>query len=340
MAGTGASSAKLPAEPELLWEYKADDAFEATPVSVGGVAYIADAGGAVHAIRVADGQQVWTKAFDDAIFISSAAVEGDKLIVADIDGLVRCLSTKDGAELWQADADAEVNAGPTIYQGAALVTTEAGALLAFHLASGEKQWEFSIDAPLRCSPTVAEGRILLAGCDAKLHAIDASTHKETGSVDIGSQTGNSAASLGGRAYFGTEGGAFYAMDAKDQLAEAWQFNNPSRASGIRTAAAVAENAVVYATQAKEVFALNPADGQPLWDVPTRSRVEASPVIVGDRVVVATSRGRLLLLDLATGDESWQYNAGGSFIAPAAVVGNKLLIANDDGVVYCFGAKSP
>ncbi|TWT33617.1 Outer membrane protein assembly factor BamB precursor [Posidoniimonas corsicana] len=337
-AGAGVAATKLPAEPELLWEFKAGNALEVTPVTAGGVAYLGDAGGTFYAVKLADGSKLWSQEFEDAIFIAAAAVEGERVVVADLDGIVRCLSTKDGGELWTADAENEVNAGPTIAGGLALVTTEGGLLVAFDMESGEERWRFTIDAPLRCSPTIAEGRILLAGCDAKLHAIDASTGKEVSSVDIGSQTGNSAAASGGRSFFGTEGGAFLAVNAKGRLAEAWQFNNPRRASGIRTAAAASEQAIVFANEAKTVFALNPATGEPLWETPTRSRVEASPIIVGDRVVIGTSRGRLLLLDLANGEETWQYNAGGKFLSGAAAVDGRLLITNDDGRLYCFGKK--
>jgi outer membrane protein assembly factor BamB len=351
-AGTAVAQSAVSDTPEVLWTYnpkddgKADEtAFEVTPVVAGGVVYLGDADGGFHAVRLKDGQKVWSVKFEDAGFVSAAAVRGEQLVVGDYNGKVRCLSTKDGAELWNYDAETEVYAGPTFHGDDVLVTTEGGVLVAINLQTGKEHWRFVIEAPLRCSPTIVEGRILLAGCDARLHAIDAASGKQVDSVEIGAATGNTAASRDGRAFFGNESGAFLAVDApapdaQDKLKIAWTFNDPRRGQGIRTTAAVGPTAVVFASQTKAVYALDPANGKELWPAParTRSRVEASPVIAGGRVILATSRGRLLLLDLADGKEVWDYEVGGAFLAAPAVVDGKLLIANDDGTLYCFGNK--
>jgi outer membrane protein assembly factor BamB len=44
------------------------------------------------------------------------------------------------------------------------------------------------------------------------------------------------------------------------------------------------------------------------------------------------------LGLADGKERWKYEAGGGFTSSPAVADGKLVIANDDGTIYCFGAK--
>ena len=62
------------------------------------------------------------------------------------------------------------------------------------------------------------------------------------------------------------------------------------------------------------------------------------MIVGDRVFVGTGDGRVVALRLTTGDKLWEYEAGGGFTGSPAVSGERLIIANDDGTLYCFGAK--
>ncbi|MEM9186528.1 MAG: PQQ-binding-like beta-propeller repeat protein [Planctomycetota bacterium] len=346
-ASTGVAKSPLPDTPVLLWKYAvAGSAFEATPVVSGGIVYLGDADGTLHAVRLADGKPAWTRAFEETSFASAGAVRGDRLFLGDAFGDVRCVATSDGAEVWRFRTDSEVYAGPTFYKGTLLVTTEAGRLFALDTATGAERWRFQIEAPLRCSPTVVGGHTLLAGCDEKLHAIDLLTGREAGAVGIGGPTGSTAAVAGGRAYFGSESGLFFAVDATAAtgMRVEWKYQDPRRAQGIRTAAAIGEKLLVYGSNGKALYALNRASGEPAWVKPVRSRVESSPVIApgtngAGRVVAATTRGRLLLLNLADGEEVWRYDAGGRFVGSPAVADGRLLIGNTDGTLYCFGPTS-
>ena len=102
---------------------------------------------------------------------------------------------------------------------------------------------------------------------------------------------------------------------------------------------VDEQVVVYGSQGKAIYGLDPANGEEKWKLPTRSRVESSPVIAGNRVVAATAAGKIYLLDAATGEVKWEYDAGGSFTASPAVVDGRIILGNTDGTLYCFGAKN-
>ena len=339
---TGVANSALPGEPELLWKYTAEaSAFEAAPVVVDGVAYLGDADGAFHAVRVSDGISVWTKRFEETGFLTPAAIRGDRVFVCDYDGLLHCLSKQDGSEHWSFATNSEVFTGPIVTSDLLLITTESGSLHALDSVTGEERWAYTIEAPLRCGPTVVSGHVMLAGCDGKLHTVSASTGKEAGSAPIGGPTGNTAAARDGVAYFGTEQGEFFAIDANDPNTPMvkWTYRDPRRGQSIRTSAAVTNNVIVYANQAKTVYCLSPEQGEPLWNAPQRARVEASPLIAGDRAVIVTSRGRLMLLDLADGETTWDYDAGGSFLASPIVVQGRLLVANTDGVLYCFGDDS-
>lgn len=344
---TGATEVSLSDEPKLLWTYKSEgSSFEATPVIAAGVAYLGDADGTMHAVRLADGSRVWTTKIEETFLLSPGAIGGTAVYVPDADGRVHCLSITDGVEQWTFDAGSEVYGGPLIFSkktldDVVLIPTEAGKLYAIDAESGESRWTFEIEAPLRCTPTVVAGHALLGGCDGKLHAVDIATGEATGSCEIGDPTGNTAAVMNGVAYFGTEGGTFYAIDAGDPAKPTvkWKQRDPKRGQGIRTSAAVTKTAVVYANQAKTLYALDPASGDELWTQRTRSGIEASPLILaGGRVLVLTSRGRVRLLDLKDGDEVWSYEAGGEFLASPAAAGGRVLIANTDGDLLCFGKE--
>lgn len=355
---TGVANTTLPAEPELLWKFNAKEttgtasSYEATPVVFEGIIYIGDAEGAFRAIRLSDGELIWQQAFEDTGFVSPAAIHGESLYVVDFNGVILALNRTDGGEQWRLDSKNEAFAGPIVYEGKLLITTESGTCKALDTETGDLLWEFAIDAPLRCAATVVEGHAMLAGCDSKLHAIDLNTGKEVGSVELGSQTGCTAAMRKSHAYFGTEEGSFLAIDTdiKTKTAQsatedkikpsvAWSYRDDRRGQGIRTAAAVTDKQVVYASQGKAIYCLDRTDGNLLWQATTRSRLEASPIVVGNQVVVCTSRGRIQLLELEVGEKSWEYDAGGSFLASPVAVDGKLVVANTDGTLSCFGTPS-
>ncbi len=201
---------------------------------------------------------------------------------------------------------------------------------------------FTSRRPLRCTPTISGGRAAVAGCDSLLHVISVADGKETATVEIDAPTGATPAMRDERVYFGTEGGAFYAIDVPlaggKKPAVAWTYRDRQRNQPIRAAAAVSDQIVVYGSQGKAIYGLDPATGQEKWKLATRARVESSPVIAGNRVVAATTAGKIYLLDAANGDVKWEHDAGGSFTASPAVVDGKIILGNSDGTLYCFGAK--
>jgi outer membrane protein assembly factor BamB len=342
--GTGVAHGSLEDAPEILWKYSAgkDAGFDATAVVAHGAIYAGDNAGTFHAIRLADGTAIWKKEFADSGFGASAAIEKGQLYVGDMNGAIYCLATADGKELWNQKLDGEVYAGPSLNGEDVLFTSEAGTLSCRNKHDGKERWQFHIEAPLRCTPTISGGRVVLAGCDSLLHLIDVADGKEIATVEIDGPTGATPAMRDERAYFGTESGTFFAVgipaDGEKKPTVAWTYRDPQRNHPIRAAAVVDKHVVVYGSQGKAIYGLDPASGQEKWKVPTRSRVESSPVIAGNRVVVATTAGKIYLLDTATGAVKWEYDAGGSFIASPAVVDGQIILGNTDGTLYCFGSR--
>jgi outer membrane protein assembly factor BamB len=344
--GTGVAKTTLSDNLDVLWTYKTQDdaGFVATAVVAGGIVYVGDSAGTFRAFQLADGRPVWKKEFDDSAFGAAAAIDKDQLFVGDLNGTVRCLALADGNERWSIKLDAEVFAGPTPHGDDVLVTSESGTLVCLDASNGKDRWPaFRIDSPLRCSPTIADGRVMLAGCDSLLHIINVADGKETASVEIDGPTGSTPAMVNERVYFGTEGGTFYAIDVPadgaKEPAVAWTYHDKRRGQPIRAAAAVTDEIIVYGSQGKAIYGLDPTTSEVKWQVSTRSRIESSPVIAGNRVVAATTAGKLYLLDVASGETKWEYDAGGGFTASPAVVDGRIIIGSTDGTLYCFGDKN-
>lgn len=94
-SASGVAEQALPDSPVVLWKHTAaGSGFDASPVVAGGVVYIGDGDGTVHAVKLADGEVVWQKTFDDSGFLAAGGIEGDRLVLGDYNGLVRCLDRK------------------------------------------------------------------------------------------------------------------------------------------------------------------------------------------------------------------------------------------------------
>lgn len=337
-AATGAVDTPVMEPLDILWTYEATDSgFETTASIVDGVVYVGDADGTFHAVKLADGEPVWTKKFEETGFVAGSAVVDGRIYCVDYNGIVRCLQTENGETIWEFNTDTSLYAAPNVYEGIVLLAADSGQLFALDAVTGEQKWEpFTIDQPLRCWPTVVAERVLIAGCDGRLHLVDVNTGKDVESIDIGGPADGMPAVIGDRVFFCTAGGVFHGMTIKP-LASLWQYGHRGQGEEIHAAAAT-EKQIVLGTHDKRMVALEPATGEEIWSVPLKSRAESSPVVAGELVLFGTVRGRLQAVQLSDGKEIWNEEVGGRFTASPALSDGRMVIGNDDGTLYCIGAK--
>ncbi len=359
LAGTGRSATLLRLPLAEAWRRDFDKtAFAAGPVIAGGAVYVGDLDGGFHALDLATGADRWTRRIDGAGFTSAAAAAPDPalpLVVGDDVGMVRGLDRATGETQWEYATEGEISGGPTILVDGGgprvLVGSQDASLSCLDQAPGKLLWKHSIADQIRCAPTVARtpagDRVFLAGCDGRLHILDAATGKEAAAIEIGGPTGTTPAVSGSRVLFGTEGGAFFAIDFLEP-AVAWRKQPAGNAQAYRSSAAVVGDLAIVGTRGRAVEAFAIADGTTRWRQPRRGAVDASPVVVtatGSEadpltpprpvVIVADAKGGVAALEAGTGELAWEFDAGGGFGSGAAVAAGRVVIASDDGTVWCF-----
>jgi outer membrane protein assembly factor BamB len=365
LAGTGRSATRLAFPLAEAWRRDfGGTAFSAVPVVADGVIYLGDLDGTFRALDLITGDTRWTRRIEEAGFPSAAAVAADPalpLVVGDDLGMVRGLDRQTGEVVWEFATEGEISGGPTVLETAAepaaLIGSQDATLTCLDIATGAKRWQHAIADQIRCSPTVARteagDRIFLAGCDGRLHVIDAASGGEVAAVEIGGPTGTTPAVSGDRVLFGTEAGAFFAIDFLAP-AVAWRRQPAAGGAAYRSSAAVAEGLAIVGTRGRAVEALAVADGERRWRHPMRGRVDASPAVVTATIggtnpappappapparsvaIVADARGEIAALDVASGEAVWEFAAGGGFGAGAAVAAGRVVLASDDGTVWCF-----
>ena len=335
---TGHAGQTLPEDLQVVWEYKADEAIETTPVVVGKRVFVSDVMGKVYAVDRGTGKEIWKVDFDTG-FLASPAVQSDHVVIGDIDGNLYNLAAATGKERWRKSTDGEIVGSAAFHGENVLTTSQSGKLHCFRLKDGAEVWTYEANDQIRCSPTIAGDRTFLGGCDGQMHVIDLKTGKSVGkSFELGGPTGSTPCVVGNRAFLPIMDGAVLAFDWKAQK-ELWQYMDEERPQEYRNSAAVTEELMVLSSQYKQVDALSISTGKLKWRHTLRRRADASPVIAGRDVWIAATDGRLIRLGLDNGtNEKWSYEIRGSFLAGPAIAGQELFIADDDGVVRCFGAK--
>ncbi|MBL8828873.1 MAG: PQQ-binding-like beta-propeller repeat protein, partial [Planctomycetaceae bacterium] len=320
-AGDGVAVGSLPDQPELLWKLKFKDAmFESTPAIVGEVIYIGGLDGPLRALKLTDGGELWQ--FKTELgFKAAAAVREGRVFIGDCDGAFVCLDAKTGEKIWGKSTDAEISAGANFYQDRVLFGSQDGSLFCCQASDGKELWKYAIENQIQCMPTVVENRVFLAGCDGNFHVIDIDTGKAVAVLPINDPTNATPAAVGDMVYFGTQGASFLAVNWKKPEIT-WTYE-PRRKSPFQSSAAVKDGIVVIGGRDRQLHAIDAADGKLKWSFPSKTQIDASPVIVGDRVFVGTGDGRVVGLRLTTGDKLWEYETGGGFTGSPAVSGGRL-----------------
>ncbi len=355
---SGAISQTLPSDLSVLWEFKANEAIETTPVIADGRIFAADVMGKVYAINFDDGKEIWSRDYDTGFLASPSVRElplralpssdeassnadstsGSIVVVGDVEGNLYALDPSTGTERWKQSTDGEINGSAAFFDDKVLVTSQDGKLYAFAITDGTPVWTYQTDDQIRCNPTIAGSQTFLGGCDGSLHRVDLNTGKVIGEpMPLGGPTGSTAAVVGDKAFVPIMDGAVLALDWKAGK-ELWRYEDPDRPQEYRGSAAVTDSLVIVTSRNKFVDAISIETGQQVWRHTLRRRSDASPVVAGDDVWIAATDGRLVRLSKATGEETWQYEISGAFVASPAIAHNRLIIADDNGVIRAFGQK--
>lgn len=97
--------------------------------------------------------------------------------------------------------------------------------------------------------------------------------------------------------------------------------------------------LVFATQEyATLMAINPANGQIVWQDDEYLSEVASPVAAGGMVFIATSYGVLVAYDAKTGNKLWEHDDGPGYYSSPVVVDNKLFIFDLDGRLQVYALE--
>ena len=160
------------------------------PAIVDGVAYVADGGGILHAIEVADGTEIWSPDTGartqeiPAIPLTSPAVAGGIIYLGTaeydgdtIAGRVIAIRASDGELVWSHTVSNRqfIRSAPTVATGVVYDGQQSGAVFALDAETGARLWSSNTGATIGnaspgSSPVIVDGRLYIGTDDLRMHA--------------------------------------------------------------------------------------------------------------------------------------------------------------------------
>ncbi len=336
----GVAPGALGSDFKLAWTYEIGKAVVSSPVIDKGRVYIGADDGNLHCIDFASGKRLWAFESEDIIEAAPLVLD-DMVFVGSSDFYFYALHADSGKLAWKYETDDRImgSANWIVKDGArqVMVGSYDGRLYCFDAETGKKLWQYQTENYVHGTPAILGDKVVFGGCDAALHVVSASSGKAIDRLEIGEEChiATSVALKDGKVYFGHYGNEFLCVDI-EKAEVMWRHKNPRHP--FFSSAAVSEKHVVFGGRDKRLHCLERKTGKPLWQFPTRRKIDGSPVICGDRVVFGSGDGTLHVVDLESGEGVWHYEMGRSIFSSPAVLEGMIVVGSNDGNVYAFRAR--
>jgi len=280
-----------------------------------GIVYVAPADGALIAIRVSDGTQLWHTARASASPGYLSVADGD-VYVASGDGELTAVDATTGAARWryQVNIPGYFAAPPTVvppfvYAASAGPSSQ---LVAIDMQTGVVQWHVPSREVNKGQLSALDGVIFVPTSDGTVTAYDASTGMVRWRYKTGGSSINGPVIANHVVYLTTDN----ALEAIDPTAGKALWSAPAPTFDSLSTSPTIADGVVYAGSADGyLYAFDIAQGMLLWRHQVDSGVTSAPAIVNGALFYGTTQGTVGALITKTGAGAWRFTLDG----PAASV---------------------
>jgi outer membrane protein assembly factor BamB len=141
----------------LRWKYRTKEGIgESSPCVAGGVVYVGDLSGVLHAVQTADGKELWTFKTGSEIK-SSPVVVDNKVLVGSYDENLYCVAARTGELVWKFRTNGPVHGTPGVAEGLAYIAGCDEVFRGIRIADGKEAFEVSTGAYTGASPALVPG---------------------------------------------------------------------------------------------------------------------------------------------------------------------------------------
>jgi outer membrane protein assembly factor BamB len=345
-----------PPGPEPQWRYDAGAPLWASPAVRGGIAYVADASGTVHAVRAADGSRAWTARLESPVYGAPVATDA-AVFVFDDGGRLHRLDRATGRVMWRADLGSDPAARvlpaatvfdfdfhaptPVLTDGVIHLASAQGVVHAIDAESGRIRWRTDLGARIRASAAVSPAHVFVGTLENDVVALDRATGRERWRWKAAGPITTAPVLAGRLVLVASRGSWITALDAATG-AEVW--SRYDWFSWIESTGVVADGVFyVGSSDLRAVRALEPGTGRPLWETDVLGWAWGTPAVTADTIYVGVAGPQkyvtkhaagLVALDRRSGAVRWRRPVAAhatNFVSGypgSVVVAEGMLIAPD------------
>jgi outer membrane protein assembly factor BamB len=309
----------------LVWSFKAGASADAPPLVAGDRVYYAAADKNVYALRLDDGEKLWSRRFK-APLPASPVLEGDLIYqyVPYPEGRVYGLRPADGKKVWRAAA------GPGVVYPAAgagvVAVGEAAAAVFYDGLSGEEVGRVRLEEDVVGAAYGGGGLFLIWSGAGLVAAVRPSDDAPIWRERVAS-SGVYAAATSARVNVAAASGTFASYDFRTGE-EIWRRELGEPLAG----APITVDDTLFVPGRRTLFACGAADGEVLWAAKPGGNL-VGIAAYGRRALVACEDGRVLAAT-SEGTEELLRLEGYAATGPA-VAGDLLLITDGKKRLSCF-----
>lgn len=169
--GAGGLAAVDPATGKLAWKVKLKAVFSSAALA-GSRALVGCDDGSLHAVDLAKGTLLWSRALGAKVRATPAVADG-LAVVGDFGGRLLAVNVESGEPAWTAELGAALYSSPALASGLAVVGANDGRVHGLDLVTGTVRFSVDTRGPVVASP-VSSGELFLVGStDGDLYRIDA-----------------------------------------------------------------------------------------------------------------------------------------------------------------------
>lgn len=236
------------------------------------------------AVNVARGKVRWRAPFREPV--AGSILSQGTVIASSAPGVVRAFQIETGEEVWSVTLKDRCSAPPVLADSLVLQPTDAGSLVALHVADGHEVYRVKLPAPILAS---ASGDAILTDFSGGVHRYEANTAIWSAQVD--GRLWSSPLLTGSTVIVGNGNGIVTALDKQSGLTT-WTF---AMREVVRCSPIVVGPYVLVGGLGGRLVCLNAADGTLVDEMTLEGPIAWSPVSDGNRIYVATQTGHLYCL---------------------------------------------
>jgi outer membrane protein assembly factor BamB len=276
----------------VRWKYPVgEEGFgESSPAVGGGVVYIGDLAGVLHAVSADSGEALWTFQTEGEIKSSPVLVE-DKVLVGSYDEQLYGLVAKTGELLWKLQTQGYIHGTPAVNEGIAYITGCDAVLRGVQISDGKQVSETDSGAYTGASPAIVDGMAYYGTFNNEVLAIDLNEKKLVWRYEHPTRHFpfySSAAVIDRKVVLGGRDKMVHCLSAETGEA-LWTFRTNSR---VESSPAVTGGRVYIGSNDGRLYVLDLESGEKLWEFNAGAPLSASPAIASGRLVIGSLDGRV------------------------------------------------